>query len=92
MALALHAQLPTQHELQVAKSSINVLQWAAMHKTEFIAAGRRKSPGPDHGGDPNDEKHDPGLPGNAHAGDGYPSDDPYNDSTDNNKNHPNKPY
>jgi hypothetical protein len=69
---------------------INVLKWAAEHPDQVLA--KRKEPGPDHGGDPNDEQHDPGLPANAHAGDGYPSDDPYNDTTPNNKNHPYRPY
>lgn len=52
----------------------------------------RRAPGPDHGSkniphgpDPHDEQH--------HAGqDGFPSDDPYNGSTNNDKDHPNRPY
>lgn len=42
--------------------------------------------------DGNGEVHDGGLPSNKHAGDGYPSDDPYNGSTSNNKDSPTKPY
>lgn len=60
--------------------------------TYALIAGRRQGPGPDHGGDPNDETHDGGLPSNAHAGDGYPSDDPYDGTTTHNKYRPNKPY
>ncbi len=45
-----------------------------------------------HGPDPHDEQHDPNLPANSHAGDGYPSSDPYNGSTGNNADRPYRPY
>jgi hypothetical protein len=90
LLVALSSQAPVEHDM-LNVSSDNFLKWAAGHRTEIIAKPRQ-GPGPDHGGDPNDETHDYGLPANAHAGDGYPSDDPYNDTTPNNKNKPYKPY
>jgi hypothetical protein len=45
----------------------------------------RKGPGTDHGDDPNDEQHHGGQ-------EGYPGDDPYNNTTTNDKDHPFKPY
>jgi hypothetical protein len=90
LLIALNAQVPCPHDLQTTKS-VGVLKWASEHRTEVLARPR-KGPGPDHGADPDDERHDYGLPSNQHAGDGYPSDDPYNNSTPNNRNSPNKPY
>lgn len=58
----------------------------------LIAGSGRVAPGPIHGADPHNEQHDGGLPANQHAGDGYPSSDPYNDTTPNNRDSPNKPY
>lgn len=86
MIIACHAHAPSIAELQTASSS-NLLKWAAEKNVILVAGGKRQAPGPIH-----DENHDYGLPANQHAGDGYPSDDPYNGSTDNNKDHPNKPY
>lgn len=57
-----------------------------------IASNFREAPGPIHGADPHDEIHDSGLPANREAGTGYPSSDPYNDSTSNNRDYPNRPY
>ena len=57
-----------------------------------VASNFREAPGPIHGSDPHDEIHDGGLPANKEAGNGYPSSDPYNDSTSNNKDYPNRPY
>lgn len=58
----------------------------------LVAGAFRQAPGPIHGPDPHDEVHDYGLPANKEAGNGYPSDDPYNDSTSNNRNYPYRPY
>ncbi len=69
----------------VNDSHPNLFRWASEHNVQLIAE-------PIHGDDPHNEKHDSGLPANKHAGDGYPSDDPYNGQTDNNKDSPNKPY
>lgn len=91
LVVTVHTNAPLQHNLQSVPASVDVFKWAAERRTEILASPRR-GPGPDHGGDPNDETHDGGLPSNAHAGDGYPSDDPYNDTTSHNKNRPYKPY
>ena len=90
LLIAINAQVPALHELQATKAD-NFLKWATLHRTEVLAKPY-KGPGPIHGDDPNDEKHDGKLPSNDHAGDGYPSDDPYNGTTPNNKDHPYKPY
>jgi hypothetical protein len=95
LLIAVNAQMPTQHDLDAAKS-VNFIKWAAEHRTEVIAPaqsglvspgpvflGRRQEPGTDHGDDPNDETHDGDLPANAHKRDGYPSRDPYAGSTSN---------
>jgi hypothetical protein len=57
-----------------------------------LSHSRREAPGPDHGDDPQDEVHDGDLPANQHKHDGYPSKDPYNGSTSNDRNNPYKPY
>jgi hypothetical protein len=92
LVVGLNTHAPSLHDIQTAHAQVNIIRAAMEHRTEFIAGAPRKGPGPDHGGDPHDEKHDGGIPGNAHAGDGYPSGDPYNDSTPNNKDSPNRPY
>lgn len=51
----------------------------------------RVAPGPYHGDDPHDEVHDKDLPANKDYG-LYPSSDPYNDTTKNDKDHPYRPY
>ncbi len=80
--LACQMQAPP---VNVHDDTANLFKWASEHNVQLLAA-------PIHGDDPHDEKHDGGIPGNAHAGDGYPSDDPYNGETSNNKDHPNRPY
>lgn len=81
-------QAPTIAEIQSAKAVVNVFQLASEKRTEFLAGGKRRAPGPDHGDDPNDEQHDGGLPANKEAGNGFPSGDPYNDTLPNGR----KPY
>lgn len=79
MLIASHMQAPSLSELQAATSP-NVLKAASAKQMVLIVGGKRRAPGPDHGGDPNDEQHDGGLPANKEAGNGYPSGDPYNDT------------
>ncbi len=62
------------------------------HDPDSPCYSGRIAPGPDHGSreiphgpDPRDEQHHGGQ-------DGFPSDDPYNGSTGNDKDHPNRPY
>ncbi len=81
-------QAPSVAEVQCAKPVTNIFKLAAEKRTEFLAGGKRKAPGPDHGDDPNDEQHDGGLPANKEAGNGFPSSDPYNDTLPNGR----KPY
>lgn len=80
-------QAPSPAEIQAAQPVFNLVKWAAA-KQVILVAGARRAPGPDHGGDPNDETHDGGLPANKEAGNGFPSSDPYNDEIPNGR----KPY
>lgn len=72
-------------EIKTAESP-NLLKKSAERGLVLLAKGR-EAPGPIH-----DENHDGDLPANKHKGDGYPSTDPYDGSTDNNRGNPNKPY
>lgn len=84
MLLACNMHAPTTADIQAASSS-NLLKWAAEKNVILIAA-------PDHGDDPNDERHMDGLPSWDQRNKHKPSSDPYNGSTSNNKWEPNRPY
>lgn len=88
LLVVINTQAPSLSELKEAKQVINPIKWAAENNVILVAGGRRRAPGPDHGDDPNEEQHDPGLPANQEAGNGFPSSDPYNDSLPNRR----KPY
>lgn len=90
LLIAGHAQAPSLEELKAAGSADLIKQ--AKEKQIMLIAGPRRGPGPDHGEDPNDEQHDPEIPGNAQRNKHLPSKDPYNGTTPHNKWAPYTPY